>query len=68
LIIDSVTGLLVSPRDADGLAKAVEKLIRDKSLARKMGQRGAERVCQYFTLEQMAKKNEAHYYELLGAN
>jgi hypothetical protein len=32
-----------------------------------MGQRGRARVLEHFTLDQMALKNEACYYELLGA-
>ena len=65
LVVDSVTGVLVAPRDADGLAHAIARLIRDKSLARQMGLKGSERVREHFTLEQMAMKNEAYYYDLL---
>jgi glycosyltransferase involved in cell wall biosynthesis len=65
LVVDSVSGLLVSPGDAEGLASAIAKLIRDKSLAREMGLKGRERVHEHFTLERMAMKNEAYYYDLL---
>ncbi len=64
-VLDGVTGLLVPPRDATALADAIEKLIRDPSLALALGSRGAERVRQHYTLEQMARRNEAYYYELL---
>ena len=64
-MVHSVTGFLVAPRDAEALAQAIAKLVSEKSLAREMGKRGAARVREQFTLEQMAMKNEAYYYELL---
>ena len=65
LVVDSDTGLLVSPRDPEALAQAIAKLVNDRPLARVMGNRGADRVREHFTLEQMALKNEAYYYDLL---
>jgi phosphatidylinositol alpha-1,6-mannosyltransferase len=41
-IEDGVNGLLVPQRDAKALAEAVLKLLDDRSLARTMGERGAE--------------------------
>jgi glycosyltransferase involved in cell wall biosynthesis len=66
LIVDGLTGLLVYPGDVEGLASAIAKLVDDPSLAQEMGNKGAERVREHFTLEQMAVKNESYYYELLG--
>jgi glycosyltransferase involved in cell wall biosynthesis len=63
--IDSITGFLVPPQDPRALADAIEKLIAEKSLARRMGARGAERVREHFTLEKMAEKNEAYYFTLI---
>jgi glycosyltransferase involved in cell wall biosynthesis len=64
-VVDGVTGLLVAPRDAGALAQAVEQLVREPQLAASMGARGRERVEQNYTVEQMALRNEAYYYELL---
>jgi glycosyltransferase involved in cell wall biosynthesis len=64
-VLDEVTGLLVAPRDATALANAIEKLVRDPSLALALGSQGVERVRQHYSLEQMARRNEAYYYELL---
>ena len=64
-MVDSVTGVLVAPRDAEALAQTIAKLVSEKSLAREIGKRGAAHVREQFTLEQMAMKNEAYYYELL---
>jgi glycosyltransferase involved in cell wall biosynthesis len=65
LVIDSVTGLLVAPRDIEGLANAISTLAGDKSLIRAMGKKGRERLKEKFTMEQTARKNEDHYYDLL---
>ena len=67
LVADRVTGLLVAPKNTEGLAQAIARLAGEKSLAREMGKRGAERARASFSLEQMAAKNEAYYYELIGA-
>lgn len=65
LIVDGVSGFLVPPADAKALAAAIGKLLREPTLARAMGRRGAERVAQYFTFDQMAAKNEDYYYTLI---
>jgi glycosyltransferase involved in cell wall biosynthesis len=65
-VIDSMTGFLIAPKDVDGIAVAIRKLVQDQTLAEAMGKRGAERVRENFTIEQMAEKNEAYYYALLG--
>ena len=64
-VLDGVTGLLIAPQDARALADAIEKLVRDPSLALALGSRGAQRVRQHYSLEQMARRNEDYYYELL---
>jgi glycosyltransferase involved in cell wall biosynthesis len=65
-VIDSQTGFLVAPQDPLALAGAIDRLTRDRDLAQVMGRRGSERVRECFTLERMARQNEAYYYELLG--
>jgi starch synthase len=66
VVVDSVTGLLVPPGDPRELAGAISKLLRQPSLAEQMGRNGSQRVAEYFTMEKMAKRNEAYYYELAG--
>jgi len=41
---DGVNGLLVEPRDAAGLARAVERLVTDDALRQQLGARAAETV------------------------
>jgi len=65
IVIDAATGFLVEPRDVEGLASAISKLAGDIILIRNMGQKGRERLEKNFTIEQMARKNEDYYYDLL---
>jgi glycosyltransferase involved in cell wall biosynthesis len=55
LIRDGVDGLLVAPSDIEGLANAIERLIRDADLRRRLGQAGRARVLDRFDL----RKNSA---------
>jgi glycosyltransferase involved in cell wall biosynthesis len=68
LVTDTVTGLLVAPRDVDGLARAIAKLAGDRKLLREMGRKGRARLQANFTIERMAEQNEDYYYGLLGNN
>ena len=65
LVADERTGLLVPPGDFLSLARALSRLSSDKDLIRRMGENGRARVKEHFTMEQMAKRNEGYYYELL---
>jgi len=65
VVVDGVTGLLVPPRDPVALAQAIERLLADPELRHRMGQAGRERVEQHFSVEQMVRKTEALYEELL---
>jgi glycosyltransferase involved in cell wall biosynthesis len=68
LVSDTVTGLLVAPRDVDGLARAIAKLAVDRALLREMGRKGRARLQANFTIERMAQQNEDYYYGLLESN
>jgi glycosyltransferase involved in cell wall biosynthesis len=60
MVIDNETGLLVSAGDANGLADAIEKVIVDLSLARRLGENGYRRAVELFSIEKNVR-------ELLGA-
>jgi len=64
-VADGETGLLVPSRDPDALAQAIARLLRDPELWRKMGQAGRRRVEQHFSVEQMVRRTESLYEELL---
>ncbi|MBE0471798.1 MAG: glycosyltransferase [Methyloprofundus sp.] len=47
--LDCVTGLVVPKEDIDASAKAMIKLIQDKTLRKKMGQAGRKHVLEHYT-------------------
>jgi len=67
LVADGVTGFLVPPRDPDALAEALQKLIADPELRRRMGQAGREKALKEFTLGRMLRETERVYREVLGS-
>ena len=62
------TGLLVSPAGgAQALATAIESLLDNPELRRRMGQAGRERVLRDFTLESMVAKTAQVYRDAAAA-
>ena len=49
LVADGETGLLVPPRNVGALRAALERLLGDADLRRRMGQAGRERIREHFT-------------------
>ena len=66
LVEDGVTGFLVPPRDPDALADALQKLIADPELRRRMGQAGREKALKEFTLDRMLAETQKVYEEILS--
>ena len=58
---DGETGLLVPPRDPVRLAAALERLLVDPALRRRLGSNGRERVRQHFGLEAFQQAHVAVY-------
>lgn len=65
LVVDGETGLLVPAGQAEALAAALDCLLEDSELRRRMGQAGRRRVETCFTLERKLKETEKSYQELL---
>jgi glycosyltransferase involved in cell wall biosynthesis len=61
VIVADETGLLVPPKDAGALARAMASLMDDPARARELGRKGRELVVEQFSLEQMAAEVEAVY-------
>ncbi len=55
MILDGETGLLVSPKDPESLAKALSSLIQDKDKVKTMGEAARRRCEQVFSLETHVK-------------
>jgi glycosyltransferase involved in cell wall biosynthesis len=66
IVKDGVTGLLVPPDNAELLATAVLRFLRDSDLAGRLGQSGTEHVRQTFSFERLVEQTEGLYSELLG--
>ena len=61
VVEDGVTGLLVPPRDVDGLVEKMKELLNSPTLREKMGKKGEERACSLFSLEKMAQQYDRLY-------
>lgn len=63
-VVNEVSGLLVPPQKPTALGNAIERLVADPALRRRMGTAGRERVTMGFTLERMIKRLAGVYREL----
>lgn len=63
---DGDTGITVPPADADALAAAIQRLLGDRPLQRKMGEAGRKRIERNFTWEQAARQTVAVYQEVIA--
>jgi glycosyltransferase involved in cell wall biosynthesis len=63
-VSDGETGMLVQPDDPGALAAALERVLSDRELARRLGQAGRRRALERFTAEAAARRYEALYEEL----
>lgn len=63
---DGETGLLVSPRDGDGLLDVLEKLVFDPAMLERMGTRGRAKFEQSFSLDAMLRKTVSVYALAMG--
>ena len=62
---DGVTGLLVPPRDAAGLAGAIARVLEDRELAGRLGGAGRARVVERFSIQDAIRHTERLYLTLL---
>jgi alpha-1,3/alpha-1,6-mannosyltransferase len=65
-VSDGVTGYL-RPADPGAFAAAIAGLLRDRDLARRMGDAGRARVRERFSRERFCDRLEATLYDLVGA-
>lgn len=63
MIEDGVTGLLVPPHDADALARAIVRLLKNHPLADALGRAGHDMVHDRFCIQLMVQAIEAIYDE-----
>jgi glycosyltransferase involved in cell wall biosynthesis len=56
LVVDGETGVLVPAGDADALAEALDRLLRDPERARRLGEAGRRRVAAEFDADTLAER------------
>jgi glycosyltransferase involved in cell wall biosynthesis len=66
VVVHEETGLLVDPGNPKQIAEAVNRLLKDENLRRKLGKNGRERVEKYFSWERIAQQTKALYEEVLS--
>ncbi len=67
IIDDGHTGVLVMPKDPDGMAKAVIQVLKDKKFAGQLVTAARQKLYERFTLEHMASQTLNVYAELLSS-
>jgi glycosyltransferase involved in cell wall biosynthesis len=65
LVEDEITGLLVPPKDASALAKAIIRLVEDRALAAQLGEQARAHAELTFGMERMVARTEALYARAL---
>jgi glycosyltransferase involved in cell wall biosynthesis len=66
LIRDGENGILVEPENSNQLSEAMQKILQDKALAKKLGSEARKTVEQRFSLISIADKYISLYRELTG--
>jgi glycosyltransferase involved in cell wall biosynthesis len=66
MIKQGENGLLVDPRDSNGLQDAIKYLFNDSDLCRRMGAEGHDWISRNYTSESMALKYRLMYEQVLG--
>ncbi|MCK5214789.1 MAG: glycosyltransferase [Candidatus Omnitrophica bacterium] len=67
IIDDRKTGMLVLPKDPDGMAKAVLSVLKDKKFAKELVVNAKVKLKEKFTLDHMAGQTMDVYLELLDS-
>lgn len=66
VIVEGETGFMVPPRDVDSLCAAMQRVIENPALCRRMGAAGRTRVESSFSLERMVREVESVYQAVLS--
>jgi glycosyltransferase involved in cell wall biosynthesis len=66
MVVHERTGLLAPVGDAEGLAREIVRIFRDRALAERLGRAGRALVRERFTVDRMVEGNLRVYEALLG--
>ena len=67
LVVDGETGVLVPPRDVDALREALERLLDDRELRRRLGAAGRDRIREHFSWERFSAETIRAYEDALSS-
>jgi D-inositol-3-phosphate glycosyltransferase len=67
LVVDGETGILVPPGDVDALREALERLLADEGLRRRLGDAARERVRTHFSWDGVTEATLGAYRDALEA-
>jgi glycosyltransferase involved in cell wall biosynthesis len=65
VVVDGETGLLVPPDDEDALADAIERLLHDLSLRRRMAEAARRRIEAHYSIESVADQVIVLYQKII---
>ena len=65
IIEDGISGILVTPKDPDGLAEAILSLIPDAEKRKLIGETGNRRFRSHFTMERTIREVQQLYHEVM---
>ena len=68
IIENDKIGVIVEPKDVMGLKVALMRLIKDRGLVKKMGERGREHIERYFTWDVVCERLEGFYGGMVEMN
>ena len=68
IVTDEVDGILVPPGDPASLASAIERLLEDQALRKKLAGAGRDKVVERFQFSRMVRSYEEYYDDLTAAN
>ena len=68
LVVDGETGIQVPPRDVAALRAALERLLADRELRRRMGEAGRRRAAQRFSWDTVTRETVELYARYAGKN
>ena len=66
IVVEGTTGLTFTPRDANALADALEKLLLDDALRTRLGCAGKERFDAEFSVDRMTERFGVTYAEMMA--
>ena len=68
LVVDGETGILVPPRDTEALRAALERLLADRDLRRRMGEAGRRRAAERYSWDKVTEETVRLYARYAGKN